>query len=112
MELRRAGAGTGQAETGRREGQTLGGPRELAERVGAGARGPLGAASSRRPVPRRPRLQPPQPPLSSPPPATAPSPLAMSSERRFLQSAFEVAPRLWADLAPGQGGRARGWGGI
>lgn len=62
--------------------------------------------------PGAPCFQPPQPPPSSRPPATAPSPLEMSSERGFLQSAFEAAPRLWADLAPGQGGRASGWGGV
>lgn len=76
--LRRAGAGTEQAETGRREGQTLGGPREFAERAGAGAGGPLGAASSRRPVPRR------------PPPSAAPTPSIQSASRHCPQPTRDV----------------------
>lgn len=61
-------------------------------------------------IPAVPRPSPSQPPLPSLPPATAPSPLEMSSERGFLQSAFEAAP-LWTagDFAPG-GGRPSGEG--
>lgn len=75
------GAGTGQAETGRREGQALGGPEEPAQRGSAEPGGPLRAAAASLGVPR---------PFSVSLPPRPPARGRVLGTPILLQSAFEA----------------------